>query len=62
VARARQLYADAQAALKDGDLGTYQSKIDQMNDVLAALAKLVGTPAPSASASPGASAAPSASP
>ncbi len=62
VARAQQLYTDAQAALKTGDLGTYQSKIDQMNQVLDALAKLVGTPAPSPSASAGASAAPSASP
>ncbi len=62
VAQARQLYADAQTALKAGDLGTYQSKIDQMNQVLDALARLVGTPAPSPSASPGASTAPSASP
>jgi uncharacterized protein len=55
VAQAQQLYADAQAALKAGDLGTYQTKIDQMNQVLQALAALLGTPAPSPSASPGAS-------
>jgi uncharacterized membrane protein (UPF0182 family) len=58
VARAQQLYTDAQTALKAGDLGTYQTKIDQMNQVLDALAKLVGTPAPSPSASPGASPSP----
>ncbi|HLY35870.1 MAG TPA: UPF0182 family protein [Candidatus Limnocylindria bacterium] len=59
VARAQQLYAEAQAALRANppDLGTYQARINQLNDVLAALAKLVGTPAPSASASPVASAA-----
>ncbi len=62
VAQARQLYADAQTALRAGELGTYQAKIDQMNQVLQALAQLVGTPAPSPSASPGASVAPSASP
>jgi uncharacterized membrane protein (UPF0182 family) len=62
VAQARQLYTDAQAALKAGDLGTYQAKVDQMNQVLQALAQLVGTPVPSPSASPGASTAPSASP
>jgi uncharacterized membrane protein (UPF0182 family) len=58
VARAQQLYAEAQAALRANppDLGTYQAKINQLNDVLAALAKLVGTPAPSASGSPAASA------
>jgi uncharacterized protein len=64
VAQAQQLYADAQAALKAGDLGTYQAKIDQLNAVLQALEQLIGTPAPSPSAAPtgAASAAPSASP
>jgi hypothetical protein len=52
VARAQQLYDEGQTALRAGDLGTYQAKINQMNDVLEALAKLVGTPAPSPSASP----------
>jgi uncharacterized protein len=54
VARAQQLYTEAQAALSatPPDLGTYQAKINQMNDVLAALAKLVGTPTPSPTASP----------
>jgi uncharacterized membrane protein (UPF0182 family) len=60
VAQAQQLYADAQAALKAGDLGTYQAKIDAMNQVLQALQQLVGTPepSPSAAASPAATASP----
>ena len=58
VARAQQLYADAQAALKAGDLGTYQAKINELATVIEALQKLVGTPAPS----PSGSAQPSASP
>jgi hypothetical protein len=64
VARAQQLYEDAQTALRSGDLGKYQADIDQLNQVLGALAKLVGTPVPSASGAPSASAAasPSASP
>jgi uncharacterized membrane protein (UPF0182 family) len=58
VARAQQLYDQAQAALKAGQLGTYQAKIDELATVLDALQKLTGTPAPSPSGSP----APSASP
>jgi uncharacterized membrane protein (UPF0182 family) len=60
VAQAQQLYAAAQAALKAGDLGTYQAKIDAMNQVLQALQQLVGTPepSPSAAASPAATASP----
>jgi uncharacterized membrane protein (UPF0182 family) len=49
VARAQQLYVDAQAALKAGNLGTYQAKIDELAAVIQALQKLVGTPAPSPS-------------
>jgi len=58
VARAQQLYQEAQTALKAGDLGTYQSKINELATVIEALQKLVGTPAPS----PSGSAQPSASP
>ncbi len=58
VARAQQLYDQAQAALKAGELGTYQAKIDELATVLDALQKLTGTPAPLPSGSP----APSASP
>ena len=58
VARAQQLYQEAQTALKAGDLGTYQAKINELATVIEALQKLVGTPAPS----PSGSAQPSASP
>lgn len=51
VARAQQLYTDAQAALKAGNLGTYQAKIDELATVIQALQKLVGTPPPSPSGS-----------
>ncbi|MGI8871657.1 MAG: UPF0182 family membrane protein [Candidatus Limnocylindria bacterium] len=60
VARAQQLYSDAQAALRGGDLAGYQAKLKQLNDVLAAIARVVGTPAPSPSAAPSGS--PAASP
>ncbi len=52
VARAQQLYDEAQAALKSGDLGTYQAKIDELATVIARLGELVGTPVPSPSPSP----------
>ena len=54
----KQLYQQAQAALKAGDLGTYQAKINELATVIQALQKLVGTPAPT----PSGSAQPSASP
>ncbi|HEX2222143.1 MAG TPA: UPF0182 family protein, partial [Candidatus Limnocylindria bacterium] len=47
VAEAQQLYAEAQAALEDGDLGTYQARVDELARVLDALAELTGaSPAP----------------
>ena len=52
VARAQQLYDDAQTALQGGDLGAYQAKIDELAKVIARLGELVGAPAPSPSASP----------
>jgi uncharacterized membrane protein (UPF0182 family) len=57
VARAQQLYDEAQTALEDGDLGRYQDRIDELASVLEALAELTGVPveslAPSPAASPG---------
>ncbi|MCB0966240.1 MAG: UPF0182 family protein [Ilumatobacter sp.] len=38
VAQAEELYNEAQDLLREGDLGGYQEKIDQMGEVLAALA------------------------
>jgi uncharacterized membrane protein (UPF0182 family) len=58
VAHAQQLYQEAQTALKAGDLGTYQARINELATVIQALQKLVGTPAPA----PSGSAQPSASP
>ena len=55
VAQAQQLYADAQKALQDGDLGTYQAKLNALQPILDRLAELTGasaSPAPSASPSP----------
>ena len=52
VARAQQLYTEAQAALQSRDLGTYQAKIDELARVITRLGELVGTPVPSPSASP----------
>ena len=50
VAEAQRLYDEAQAALAEGDLGTYQDRIDELAAVLAALAELTGaSPAPSPS-------------
>jgi hypothetical protein len=42
VAEAQRLYDEAQAALDAGDLGTYQARIDELADVLDALAALTG--------------------
>jgi uncharacterized membrane protein (UPF0182 family) len=42
VAEAQRLYDDAQEALADGDLGTYQERIDELAEVLEALAELTG--------------------
>jgi uncharacterized membrane protein (UPF0182 family) len=42
VAEAQRLYDEAQAALADGDLGTYQERVDELADVLDALAELTG--------------------
>ncbi len=42
VAEAQRLYDEAQAALDDGDLGTYQQRIDELAQVLEALAGLTG--------------------
>jgi uncharacterized membrane protein (UPF0182 family) len=40
VAEAQRLYDEAQAALADGDLGTYQDRIDELAEVLDRLAEL----------------------
>jgi uncharacterized membrane protein (UPF0182 family) len=40
VAEAQRLYDQAQAALDAGDLGTYQERVDELADVLDALAEL----------------------
>ncbi len=56
VVEAQRLYGEAQAALTAGDLGTYQARIDALQEVLDALAALTGvetSPVPSPSASPG---------
>jgi uncharacterized membrane protein (UPF0182 family) len=42
VAEAQRLYDEAQRALADGDLGTYQDRIDQLDTVLDRLAELAG--------------------
>ncbi|HTE66401.1 MAG TPA: UPF0182 family protein [Candidatus Binatia bacterium] len=55
VAEAQRLYAAAQAALDAGDLGTYQARIDELQQVLDALAELTGAAIPSAEPSPTAS-------
>ena len=50
VAEIERLYDEAQAALDDGDLGTYQQRIEELGDALDALAELTGaSAAPSAS-------------
>jgi uncharacterized membrane protein (UPF0182 family) len=55
VAEAQRLYDAAQAALDAGDLGTYQARIDDLQEVLDALAELTGATSPSAEPSPSAS-------
>jgi uncharacterized protein len=42
IAEAQRLYDEAQEALADGDLGTYQARIDELADVLDALGELTG--------------------
>jgi len=42
VAEAQRLYDEAQEALADGDLGTYQERIDELDSVLDRLAELAG--------------------
>jgi hypothetical protein len=42
VSEAQRLYDEAQAALADGDLGTYQERIDELESVLDRLAELTG--------------------
>lgn len=42
VTEAQRLYDEAQAALADGDLGTYQERIDELESVLDRLAELTG--------------------
>lgn len=52
VAQAQQLYTEAQQALADGDLGTYQAKLNALQPILDRLAELTGasgSPAPSPS-------------
>jgi len=53
VARAQELYDQAQAALAAGDLGTYQDRIDALAAVLERLGELTGAEPPSPSPSPG---------
>jgi uncharacterized membrane protein (UPF0182 family) len=58
VARADQLYADAQARLRTGDLAGYAADVQQLGGILEQLKKLTGaaaSPAPGATPSPGAS-------
>ena len=52
VAEAQRLYEEAQEALADGDLGTYQQRIDELAEVLDALEELAGRHAAAPSASP----------
>jgi uncharacterized membrane protein (UPF0182 family) len=53
VARAQQLYADAQAKLKSGDFAGYGTDIQQLGVVLDQIRTQTGAPAPGASPSPG---------
>jgi uncharacterized membrane protein (UPF0182 family) len=49
---AQELYADAQAALAAGDLGSYQDAVDELGRVLDRIAQLTGVePLPSAAPS-----------
>jgi uncharacterized membrane protein (UPF0182 family) len=49
IAQANQHYEAAQAALRNGDLATYQTEMDEVGRLLTQLEKVVGTPAPSPS-------------
>jgi hypothetical protein len=49
IAQASQHYQAAQAALRNGDLATYQHEMDIVGQLLAQLETVVGTPAPSGS-------------
>lgn len=55
VAAAQELYAEAEEALADGDLATYEERLEELKRVLDRLAGLIDVPV----ASPGASPAPS---
>jgi uncharacterized membrane protein (UPF0182 family) len=53
VAEAQRLYGEAQQALAEGDLGTYQARLNALQPILERLAQLTGaSPEPSPSASP----------
>jgi uncharacterized membrane protein (UPF0182 family) len=53
IARAQQLYAEAQQALAAGDLGTYQAKLNALQPILDRLAELTGaSPQPSPGPTP----------
>ena len=52
VAEAQRLYDEAQAALDDGDLGTYQERIDELADASSPRGADRSVAAPSPSASP----------
>ncbi|MGI8609464.1 MAG: UPF0182 family membrane protein [Candidatus Dormibacteria bacterium] len=64
IARAQQLYADAQAKLKAGDLGGYASDVQQLGPILEQIRAATGGPAasPSPGSSPRATASPFTSP
>jgi uncharacterized protein len=52
VAEAQRVYAAAQAALAAGDLGAYQARINELQQILDRLAELTGAPSPSGEPSP----------
>ncbi|HEX2194957.1 MAG TPA: UPF0182 family protein [Candidatus Limnocylindria bacterium] len=52
VAQAQTLYAEAQAALAAGDLGTYQARLEELEPILARLAELTGAESPQPQPSP----------
>ncbi|HET6379764.1 MAG TPA: UPF0182 family protein, partial [candidate division Zixibacteria bacterium] len=62
VAEAQRLYAEAQAALEAGDLGTYQARLDELAPILERLAELTGAEPPEASPEPPGTESPAASP
>jgi uncharacterized membrane protein (UPF0182 family) len=49
IAEANQHYEAAQAALRNGDLATYQAEMNKVGQLLSQLETLLGTPAPSPS-------------